>query len=681
LTDKRLPAISARFLLGLLALWLACPAAWAQLRARLPTGEWIEVATNGQDFALAAQWLPEPAGPRPSLPRLDSLARAGAFRPGPLLPIDEQPAYWLRLELQNPGPAHFEGYLVANQFTSNTLYWAGPAPGHSQNGYAVPYAQASLATLVTHLGFGLGPGSTQVFYVRLAGPYEPAPLKLTLADGVATRKWLSRVQIEDWVVVGLLAGMMLYNLLLFGLLRGRGYLFYSLYNLGVLGWIGGDTICTVFFTEISHFGLGIPWVHGSIVLFQVAYLGFVRSYFRSARQFPRWDLALKWMQWYYWVPVLVLGAEWYLVRFVFSEWLLLFGGLVAALASFGLGYHAWRVGYAPARYYLLASSLLVVAVLVVVVAYLVDPYGTLMKLYAASLLKFAVVLESVLFAFALASRYNLLKAEVEQKRLENAELARTQEVAMRSLAEEQNHVLEQRVDERTRALREANDAKDKLMTIISHDLRGPVASVQLALSVLGDEPLPPQAAELVQQLGGEVTHLRQTIDNLLNWSYAQRQGIVADLQPIDLHLLAEEKVALFQAAARQKGIALTNQLPAPLPALADPQQVRLVLHNLLANALKFTHAGGQVALYGWLHANWVEVAVTDSGTGIAPENLARLFNLATHFSERGTSGEGGTGLGLLLCKEMVEKNGGTIGVQSELGRGSRFWFTLPKVGG
>jgi signal transduction histidine kinase len=681
LTDKQLPAISARFLFCWLALLLASPVAWAQLRARLPDGQWLPIGADGQDFAAAGQWLAEPPGPRPSLPQLDSLARAGAFRPGPLRPADPQPAYWLRLELQNPGPAHFEGYLVTNQFASSAIYWAGPAPGHSQNGYTVPYAQASLATLVAHLGFGLAPGSPQVFYVRLAGPYQPAPLKLTLADGPATRKWLARAQIEDWVVIGLLGGMMLYNLLLFGLLRSRGYLFYSLYNLGVLGWIGGDTICTLFFVETTHLGLSIPWVHGSIALFQTAYLGFVRAYFGSARQFPRWDLALKWMQRYYWAPVLVLGAEWYHSRLIFSEWLLLFGGLVAALASFGLGYQAWRAGYTPARYYLLASSLLMVAVVVLVVAYLVDPYGTLMKLYASSLLKFAIALESVLFAFALASRYNLLKAEVEQKRLENAELARAQEVAMRSLAEEQNRVLEQRVDERTRALREANDAKDKLMTIVSHDLRGPVASLQLALSVLGDEPLPREAAELVQQLGGEVTHLRQTIDNLLNWSYAQRQGIVADPQPIDLHLLAEEKVALFQAAARQKGIALTNQLPAPLPALADPQQVRLVLHNLLANALKFTRAGGQVALYGWLHANWVEVAATDTGTGIAPENLARLFNLATHFSERGTSGEGGTGLGLLLCKEMVEKNGGHIGVQSELGRGSRFWFTLPRVGG
>jgi two-component system, sensor histidine kinase LadS len=665
----------------LLALLLASPPAWAQLRARLPTGGWAEVATDGRDFAPAAQWLPEPAGQRPSLPQLDSLARAGAFRAGPLYPADQPPAYWLRLELQNPGPGHFEGYLVTNQIASNELQWGGPTPGHSRNGYQVPFAQASLAALPGYLAFALAPGEARVYYARLAPPFTSTPVKLTVVNEAETHRWYARVQVEDWVAVGVLGGMMLYNLLLFGLLRGNSYLFYSLYNLGVLGWIGSDTICIMFFPQLTFFAMEIPLGRGAIVLFQVAYLGFVRSYFQSPRLFRGWDLALKWLQRAYWAPVLVMAVEWQQGRYIFSEWLLLFGGLFAAVASFGLGYWAWRKGYAPAKYYVMATSLLLLAVLVLVAGYLIDANGIMLKKYTASFFKFAIVAESVLFAFALASRYNLLKAEVEQKRLENIELARAQEMALRSLAEEQNRVLEQRVDERTSALREANDAKDKLMAIISHDLRGPVASVQLALSVLDDEPLPPQASELVGQLGAEVAHLRQTIDNLLNWSYAQRQGIVAQPEPTDLHRLAEEKVALFQAATRQKGLALANHLPSPLPALADPQQLRVVLHNLLANAIKFTRPGGQVTLQGWLHAHHVEVAVTDTGTGIAPENLARLFNLATHFSERGTDGEAGTGLGLLLCKEMVEKNGGSIGVQSELGRGSRFSFTLPKLGG
>jgi signal transduction histidine kinase len=636
----------------------------------------IQVGELPFELTPYSQWLAQAPGPDYSLGQLDSLAQVGAFRHGPLAAADSLPAYWLRFELNNHGQETAHYYLRPNQRTLNLLYPRPPGLPQ-QSGLKVLFPQASLPFLSDHLALNLPSGRGQVFYLKISSPYQNPTVGVQLLDYAETDQWIKRAQIEDWVLAGTLSGMLLYNLLLFGLLKGRSYLFYSLYNLGAVGWICCDTFFAFWPPEMASFYLEVPIGRGSIVLFQFAYLGFVRHYFQAPQLFPDWNQALKWLQWAYLFPIVILGLEAYQQQFIASEWFLLFGGLIASVSSFGLGVWAWRKDYSPAKYYLAASALLLVGVFVIVGGYLTDPSGLFLKRYGATVFKFALMVESVLFAFALASRYNLLKAQVEQKRLENEALAKHQQAAIQAMIEQKNQELELKVVERTRDLTEANEAKDRLMGIISHDLRSPVASVQLALSVIGETELPDGMGEMVDELGHEVAHLRQTIDNLLNWAYAQRQGIVTQPTALDLEILVEEKITLLRPLGKKKGIEIYSDLTGPLLALADPQQVRLVLHNLIGNALKFTHPGGGVHVSGRRAGGCAEVRIADNGTGISPENLARLFNLTTHFTERGTSGESGTGLGLLLCKEMVERNGGTIGVESEPGKGSTFWFTLP----
>ena len=672
-----LPSRQLLFLLSFIL--LISQAGWSQVRITLPTGQQALVADEDFDLVPYCQWLPESAGVGLGVPQVDSLARSGRFQLGRLLLADSCRAYWLRLELLNLGPQEKRFYLQVNQSTLNAIYRVGETGPGQKNGADVLITEASLPLLYNFLAVSLSANTSSVFYLRISRPYQSAKLEIQLQAKAQVDGWVERARIEDWVILGVMGSMLLYNLLLFWLLKERSYLYYSLYNLGAIGWICLDNFLATWPPPMAGFYLEVPVGRGFIVLFQVAYVGFVRSYFDTPKRFSGWDRPLKWLKWSYVVPVVFLAVEWHQQRFIFSEWLLLFGGTIACLASISLGIWAWRAHYAPAKYYLGASFLLVIGVGFVVVGHISDPSGVFFKKYAASIFKFALVVESVLFAFALASRYTLLKAEVEQKKRENERMAEEKQVAIRAVVEQKNVELEQKVNERTRELREANEAKDKLMAIIGHDLRSPVASVQLALAIIADEPLSEELGELVQGLGGEVSRLRQTIDNLLNWSYAQRQGIVTQAQPFNLTLLAEEKIKLLQPIAKSKGIAIHNQMPAVLPALADPQQILLVLHNLLGNALKFTHSGGRVDLNGEINDRLAQFRVTDNGIGMSPESIGKLFNLTTHFTERGTAGEPGTGLGLLMCKEMVERNGGTITVLSQPGQGTTFVVALPTV--
>ena len=148
---------------------------------------------------------------------------------------------------------------------------------------------------------------------------------------------------------------------------------------------------------------------------------------------------------------------------------------------------------------------------------------------------------------------------------------------------------------------------------------------------------------------------------------------------IDLSQIAAENVELFAPQAEQKQILLSNVIPKNTTAYADPSMVDTVIRNLLSNALKFTAPGGNVAVSTAEHAeHFLAVSVMDTGMGIAEEMLPKLFRIDTHYKNVGTAGEQGTGLGLILCKELVETNGGNLWVESEVGKGTTFTFTLPK---
>jgi signal transduction histidine kinase len=148
-------------------------------------------------------------------------------------------------------------------------------------------------------------------------------------------------------------------------------------------------------------------------------------------------------------------------------------------------------------------------------------------------------------------------------------------------------------------------------------------------------------------------------------------------QDILIDEIAELNHSLATANAEQKQIILRNLVAKDTLAYADRDMIDTVFRNLVSNALKFTHSGGSIEVSSTQHETEIEIAISDTGTGITKEDLAKLFRIDLKHTHLGTAGEQGTGLGLILCKELVEKNGGRIWVESEAGKGTTFRFTVP----
>ena len=225
-----------------------------------------------------------------------------------------------------------------------------------------------------------------------------------------------------------------------------------------------------------------------------------------------------------------------------------------------------------------------------------------------------------------------------------------------------------------------NRTKDTLFSIISHDLRSPLSSLYSMLTLQSIGNLPPERmAAHTERLSRTLDVTLRLLDNLLNWSAAQIQGDKVRPEKVELYSVAQEALALLIGDAERKNILLRTQLPAHCVVHADVNMLRLVLRNLVGNAIKFTPAEGTITLSAALLADaetW-EIAVSDTGVGIAVPDQARIFGETGLHSTLGTAREKGTGLGLRLCKEFVERNGGRISFESELGRGTTFRVTLP----
>ncbi|MBN2006833.1 MAG: response regulator [Anaerolineae bacterium] len=242
-----------------------------------------------------------------------------------------------------------------------------------------------------------------------------------------------------------------------------------------------------------------------------------------------------------------------------------------------------------------------------------------------------------------------------------------------------------RIQDQARQLIELNAGKDKFFSILAHDLRGPFGPLLQLSEILAGEAVKGETQN-VQSLsarlheGAEVVY--QLLENLLQWARIQQGRMPYAPETLSLAEMAEQVFRLLYDVATQKNIMLQSQVGAEVKVQGDAAMLNAVLRNLVSNAIKFTPQGGRVTTQACLSkrsvaGKWVEVLVCDTGVGMSPEDQSKLFRLDVHHSTEGTAQEQGTGLGLLVCREMVEKHGGELWVESTVGQGTKMHFTLP----
>ncbi|WP_321479051.1 PAS domain S-box protein [uncultured Bacteroides sp.] len=230
-------------------------------------------------------------------------------------------------------------------------------------------------------------------------------------------------------------------------------------------------------------------------------------------------------------------------------------------------------------------------------------------------------------------------------------------------------------------LQELLSTKDRLFSIISHDLRGPIGSFMQIIELLTSDVTiePSMQTSLLHELKTMSKNTFYLLENLLNWSRAQRSEIEYAPQPILINDLVSENRSLLLGSATQKGIEMHFNENHYYHAYADYNMVNLVIRNLLSNAIKFSSRGGVIDVLLARKESFVEVTVKDSGVGMTPDVVAKLFTKNHYHSTYGTDNEKGSGLGLMLCQDFVSRNGGKLRVESEPSKGSSFIFTLPAV--
>ena len=234
------------------------------------------------------------------------------------------------------------------------------------------------------------------------------------------------------------------------------------------------------------------------------------------------------------------------------------------------------------------------------------------------------------------------------------------------------------LEEQTQQLTELNSLKNKLFSVIAHDMKAPMYALRNLFRNIVQYDLPGDDIKiLIPEVLNELSYTTGLMENVLQWAKSQMQAEAVHPQVVDIAKITQEVLQLLRLQAEGKHIYISSRIEKPVYVYADRDMINLVLRNLLSNAIKFTPEDGSIYIEAREMRSHIEVLVQDTGTGISEDNLQRLQK-EDYYSTKGTGGEVGTGLGLMLCKEFLSKNGGKMDVRSEPGKGSTFSFTLPK---
>lgn len=237
------------------------------------------------------------------------------------------------------------------------------------------------------------------------------------------------------------------------------------------------------------------------------------------------------------------------------------------------------------------------------------------------------------------------------------------------------------IEKQNKELIELNATKDKFFRIIGHDLKNPFSSLLMdsdSLEANFDELDDEKKIKCIKRINNSSQRLYKLLENLLEWARLQTGEITPAPKRIDLRNIADSNVSLYEQVSEIKNIRVKNNIAPDTKTFADERMIDGVFRNLINNAIKFTDKGGKVDISTQDTGKFIEVSISDTGVGIDVENIKKLFRIDGNYSTPDTNGEKGTGLGLILCREFLNRNGGELWVESEPGKGSTFKFTLPK---
>ncbi len=477
---------------------------------------------------------------------------------------------------------------------------------------------------------------------------------------------------------GLMVFLLIYNVFLFFTLKEPSYLYFALF-----------IACSGLLIGLQNgFGLHYNWDQTTYLnqfatilsaLAGIFIILFTSSFLNSKIKFPILHIWLMANIGLFLITILlnISGKAFISAKLLsYNSIAVFFFVMLAAIKS-------WKNGYNPAKFFLLAWSLFAVGF---IIHMLIEANILSLNEVAGSIFQISSAVSVLLMSFAMAKRINIYidKSNAAQ------ELVMRTEIDNEYLVSNQNQLLEARVNQKTRDLEqtiatlsrqrkdlhEANEFKNKVFSIISHDLKSPISTLVSLLKLMKIQSLnETEKDKVIESLDLTLKSTKNLLDNILAWAFKENNN-KQDVDEIEVYALVEEAFQLFKYQANLKGINLANSVEKEFHIMANRDMLQLVLRNLISNAIKFTRKNGTVEICMVQDYLDLSLLVKDDGVGMKEEVMLRLFNANKHVSTRGTDNEKGTGLGLMLCKEFVDKYNGSLEVESKVGEGSTFTIKL-----
>lgn len=227
-------------------------------------------------------------------------------------------------------------------------------------------------------------------------------------------------------------------------------------------------------------------------------------------------------------------------------------------------------------------------------------------------------------------------------------------------------------------LKDSNETKDKLFSVIAHDLRGPINSFHSLMKLYVENDFTKEETDfLFPKALQDIGRISEMLSNLLLWAKTQMQGSIIKPQLVDINILVKDSILLLNPLAKKKSIKIINSIVKNTNSYSDKNHLDIVLRNLISNAIKFTNQNGEINISAIEKENEIQIEVKDNGIGMDIEIQKTIFEKSNNKSTYGTNNEKGTGLGLTLCRDMVESNGGKIWIESTIEQGTSIYFTVP----
>ncbi|HEX5171232.1 MAG TPA: sensor histidine kinase [Cyclobacteriaceae bacterium] len=579
--------------------------------------------------------------------------------------------HWFRFSLTNDSNIKDWRMEIPYAPLDQIDFYLEPDPGsvwmHKVDGDIYPLSQRDLPHRHTIFNFTIDPHRTKTVYIKvttISSVQVPIIFWSIEAFQIASYK----TQLINGLFYGAMFIMAMYQLFLFLSIRDKSTFYYVLTLVSMANVIAFFQGYTFMFLHPNQPSLNDDWAALTGPFFVLCSALLTRS-FLSVRQFSKTlDNLLVGNT----VITLTAGILMvFFIRQISYKYLHIFTLIHCVIVLVAAAYCLSKK-YKPALYYLLAWATLLLAAVVFTMGNLGLAPGYLGTNYQG--LMIGCVLQVLLIALALGERWNVLVKENEKAK--ELELRRGQEENERLEREVRQRTLE--IQKQKEKLEELNRVKDKLFSVVSHDIKGPLSSLKLSLALTKISKL---SSDEFKTISIEIEdHLDKTtnfIENLLHWAKLQLKAETMNPTQLDLPVMIDETLELLDAEIKQKVISVNKKVQPNFYAYADHMMIQSVLKNLITNAVKFTPVGGSLQIVGKTEADQAIISVTDTGSGIPPVHRERIFTLES-VTTPGTKDEAGTGLGLFLCKEFVERNNGKIWYESVEGKGTTFYFSLPE---